>query len=558
LRRRLLGIALSLALLGSLAGLFGLAAPSPALAAGGSLTIEGPGLNLQDPDGDGTPGVTISQYQLRGTEALPPELQSVCGWVYLPQHDELYSTINTWPTKNFYRGKGVKLTDLLKLAGGLDEQATLIKFIASDGFTTTFTVRELVYEPRYRYPNFMYDEHGNWSQAGHIIGDASGAVPVEPMIAWKSGSSPHPEELSDDENLSTADANHLLYGQRAVTQQTNARFAKYTTTIQVLTDPVQKWGNPTASVPPGEVAVGTKVELHSPYDDEDKVHYTLDGSDPTIHSPMYNWIASRWWSSRPDVLDEINRPIEITQDTTIKAFVTGPGREDSDIVTFEYTVPRVAVTGVSIAQGEQVELGVGQTLPLTAVVQPENATNKAVTWSSSNAAVATVDQTGLVTGVSAGTATITVTTQDGGFTDSITVAVVPTKPAPALTPDATDNRVGSPIELVFEDDEAWRAAIREITVDGSPLGADRYSVEAGKITIAATVFSAAGDYRIVVKADGYGDATVSQTINPASGQEPGGKVVLTVTGPGVNGTKEFTQAELEEMPQYEHSCNPVR
>ncbi|MCR4420836.1 MAG: hypothetical protein NUV99_12130, partial [Clostridia bacterium] len=171
-------------------------APSPALAAGGSLTIEGPGLNLQDPDGDGTPGVTISQYQLRGTEALPPELQSVCGWVYLPQHDELYSTINTWPTKNFYRGKGVKLTDLLKLAGGLDEQATLIKFIASDGFTTTFTVRELVYEPRYRYPNFMYDEHGNWSQAGHIIGDASGAVPVEPMIAWKSGSSPHPEELS--------------------------------------------------------------------------------------------------------------------------------------------------------------------------------------------------------------------------------------------------------------------------------------------------------------------------------------------------------------------------
>jgi len=45
---------------------------------------------------------------------------------------------------------------------------------------------------------------------------------------------------------------------------------------------------------------------------------------------------------------------------------------------------------------------------------PSNATNKTVSWSSGNALVATVDATGLVTGVAAGSATITVTTQDGG------------------------------------------------------------------------------------------------------------------------------------------------
>ena len=141
------------------------------------------------------------------------------------------------------------------------------------------------------------------------------------------------------ENFSRAEANHLLYGQRAVTQQTNARFAKYVTKIEVLTDKVPQWDPPVASVAPGEVTAGTRVVLERQYNDEDKVHYTLDGSNPTLDSPMYNWIASRWWSSRADELDEINRPIEITHNTTIKAFVSGPGRADSDIVTFEYSVP---------------------------------------------------------------------------------------------------------------------------------------------------------------------------------------------------------------------------
>ena len=53
------------------------------------------------------------------------------------------------------------------------------------------------------------------------------------------------------------------------------------------------------------------------------------------------------------------------------------------------------------------------TQQLTATVSPANATAPAVSWSSGNTAVATVGSPGLVTGVAAGTATITVTTQDG-------------------------------------------------------------------------------------------------------------------------------------------------
>ena len=81
----------------------------------------------------------------------------------------------------------------------------------------------------------------------------------------------------------------------------------------------------------------------------------------------------------------------------------------------------VAVTGVSLSQ-TTAELTEGETLTLIAVVLPENATNTAVAWASSNTDVATVAD-GLVNAVAAGTATITATTQDGGKTASCAVTV---------------------------------------------------------------------------------------------------------------------------------------
>ena len=65
----------------------------------------------------------------------------------------------------------------------------------------------------------------------------------------------------------------------------------------------------------------------------------------------------------------------------------------------------------------------GKTLQLTATVNPDNADDKTVTWSSSNEDVATVDEDGLVTAVAKGEATITVTTTDGGKTATCKVTV---------------------------------------------------------------------------------------------------------------------------------------
>ena len=85
-------------------------------------------------------------------------------------------------------------------------------------------------------------------------------------------------------------------------------------------------------------------------------------------------------------------------------------------------LPDVSVTGVSLDKTE-ITLNEGRTQTLTATIEPDNALDKELVWSSSNDLVATVDQTGKVTGVSAGTATITVTTHDGGYTATCTVEV---------------------------------------------------------------------------------------------------------------------------------------
>ena len=61
----------------------------------------------------------------------------------------------------------------------------------------------------------------------------------------------------------------------------------------------------------------------------------------------------------------------------------------------------------------QATIKIGGNIQLTATVTPDNATNKNVSWESSNTAVATVDNTGYVTAKSEGTATITAKTEDG-------------------------------------------------------------------------------------------------------------------------------------------------
>ncbi len=107
---------------------------------------------------------------------------------------------------------------------------------------------------------------------------------------------------------------------------------------------------------------------------------------------------------------------------------TDGGFMDTCTVTVKKKAPEtVAVTGVSLNQTEA-ELEIGGSITLTATVSPGNATNSAVSFSSAKPEVAGVDANGVVTAVSAGTAQITVTTADGGFTAYCLVTVKEKEP----------------------------------------------------------------------------------------------------------------------------------
>ena len=86
--------------------------------------------------------------------------------------------------------------------------------------------------------------------------------------------------------------------------------------------------------------------------------------------------------------------------------------------------PDIALESISLPKTEKVELG--KTLTLTPTFNPSNATNKIVTWSSSDESVATIDNGGKITPKKIGSTIITVTSQDGNKKATCTVTVIET------------------------------------------------------------------------------------------------------------------------------------
>ena len=114
-----------------------------------------------------------------------------------------------------------------------------------------------------------------------------------------------------------------------------------------------------------------------------------------------------------------------TAQSTSNFTVTAANNGGSDSEQLSITINQAAnvpVESVSLSQTE-LRLIEGDTGALTATVEPDNATNQNVTWSSDNPNVATVNN-GVVTAVAAGTATITITTEDGDKTSTCAVPVV--------------------------------------------------------------------------------------------------------------------------------------
>ena len=116
---------------------------------------------------------------------------------------------------------------------------------------------------------------------------------------------------------------------------------------------------------------------------------------------------------------------EITALTAGNTKITAEATDGSEVKSEECTVTVIQkVETISLSE-TTATVGIGKTKILTATITPEDATNKELTWTSSATSVATVDNTGKITGVATGTATITVKATDGsGKTATCTVTVV--------------------------------------------------------------------------------------------------------------------------------------
>ena len=238
------------------------------------------------------------------------------------------------------------------------------------------------------------------------------------------------------------------------------------------------------------------------YDDTDRSHYY-----DRITITNGGW-TTRWEADRQYVLKDV--------------YIMSPSR---NILYFLEELP-VPVTGVTLNK-TSANLAVGDTISLTATVAPTNATNKTVTWSSSNPLVATVSDDGVVTAVGAGEAIITATatngTTDTGDDQTATCTVTVNKKNQTVTAPAANTGLvytGSPQTLV---------TAATVTAGNTASGSISYSLDNASWSTSLPQGTNAGNYTVYYKVagnDNYNEfvcsAPVSVTIAKADPETPTG------------------------------------
>lgn len=219
----------------------------------------------------------------------------------------VYSTINNWPASRFYAAKGINVRSILKAAGVLDK-AQVITFRSRDSYKVSFTREQLLDTKRYFYPKIK-------------DGLTDMAQTVEPIIAY--------EYKEGSGNMEAAEPGKpcLIIGQSNPLEHTNPAFIVNVSEIIISNKEVSAWEPATTFPKEGKIAVGEAVKLQHKYFGQVKLHYTLDGSEPTELSPMYNISTYQ---------PGLNLPIPITKDTVIKVLATGYGKKNSAVTSFVF------------------------------------------------------------------------------------------------------------------------------------------------------------------------------------------------------------------------------
>lgn len=133
-----------------------------------------------------------------------------------------------------------------------------------------------------------------------------------------------------------------------------------------------------------------------------------------------------WTSDNPAVaiVHSNGAVIAVSEGTAEITVTTYDGDKTATcLVTVTEPPPHIAVTGITIDNPNVTYINIGETLPLTCTIEPTDATNGQVIWTSDKPSVAAVSDEGLVTAISEGLVTITAASQDGDFRHSRMFAI---------------------------------------------------------------------------------------------------------------------------------------
>lgn len=128
------------------------------------------------------------------------------------------------------------------------------------------------------------------------------------------------------------------------------------------------------------------------------------------------------WSSTDTNIVQVNDKGVITANKEGAAVIIAKTVDGGYVATCTVIVKNVSVTGITLNK-TYVTIDVNKAIILNASIIPENATNKTLQWTSSDAGIATVDSNGIIVGKSQGTAVITVKTSDGNYSATCIVVV---------------------------------------------------------------------------------------------------------------------------------------
>ena len=186
-------------------------------------------------------------------------------------------------------------------------------------------------------------------------------------------------------------------------------------------------------------------------------------------SPQNATDKSVTWSSNNESVAIVNENGTITAVGVGNATITVTTNDGGLTATCVVTVNSVHITSITLNK-TSLTLGISQTETLIATVLPENATDKTVTWTSSDTSVATVSN-GTITAVGFGATTITVTTNDGRLTATCEVNVNGLSGYIGVTANADstltlDNSGGNNPNLQYSiDGKSWSTYSSELNIN---------------------------------------------------------------------------------------------